>query len=77
MTWFTFALNVVKLLTALSTWLRERNLVQQGRDERDAENMRRALQDLAIANGVIAEFKTKGDEDVDKLLAEKGWYRED
>lgn len=76
MTWITFAINLVKLLTVLSTWLRERQLIQRGRDEVEAEALKKALQDLATANGVIAEFKEATDEQVEKVIEDGKWYRD-
>lgn len=76
MTWLPLAINLLKLLTVLSTWLRERKLIQEGRDDAGLEALKIALADLAKANGVIAEFKDKTDADVERTIEERGWYRD-
>lgn len=77
MSWLTFAISLVKLLTTLSTFLRERELIQKGRDDANSQALVKALDDLAKANGVILEFREKGEADVERTLEDKGWYRAD
>lgn len=76
MTWLTFAISVVKLLTLISTSLREQTLIKQGEDSANAKALQQALADLAKANGVIAEFKTLDDAAIDRTIDSSGWYRD-
>jgi hypothetical protein len=76
MTWFSFALSVIKLLTVISTWLRERQMIETGKAAVREEELRLALSSLAKANGIILEFKEKSDADVEQTLEERKWYRD-
>lgn len=74
--WLTFTISLIKLLTALTTYFQSRGWIEQGRQEEREAALRTALSSLAKANGVIAEFKGKADEEVDKTIEAKGWYRD-
>lgn len=76
MSWLTFTISLIKLLTTLTTYFQSRGWIEQGRQEEREAALRTALTSLARANGVIAEFREKTDEDVDRELGERGLYRD-
>jgi hypothetical protein len=76
MSWFSFALSVIKLLTVISTWLRERQMIETGKAAVREEELRLALSSLAKANGIVLEFREKSDADVEQTLEERKWYRD-
>jgi len=76
MTWLTFAISAVKLLTLISTYFREKALIKQGEDNANLAALQQALSDLAKANGVAAEFKRLDDAAIDSKISASGWYRD-
>lgn len=75
--WLSVAINIIKLLTFLSTHFQSQGWMEQGRKEVREAELRQALASLALAHGILAEFKEKDDAAVDKTLEERGWYRDD
>lgn len=77
MSWATVIINLLRFLTLITTQLRERKLIQQGRDGANAENLAAAMRDLAIAHQVLSDLKGVTDAEVDRQLEAKGWMREE
>lgn len=77
MSWATVIINLLRFLTLITTQLRERKLIQQGRDGANAENLAAAMRDLAIAHQVLSDLKGVTDAEVDRQLEASGWMREE
>jgi hypothetical protein len=73
---FATIIALIKLVASLITFFQSRGWIEQGRQEERARAMKEVLASLTIATGVQDEIRILGDEEVDKLIEERGWYRD-
>lgn len=76
MTWFSFAANLISLITIFARWMERDKVVDEVTAVERAKQINAINRSLVEASKIPPALANLSDEEIDSYVDRRGWYRD-